>query len=244
MEGHLVGAIAASLTLFTLALIWARGARSADAFQWVLAAGAGMAAFVLGLLAGLHNCDQGTPIRLAVLFGGLTFVSYCFMSPKRLRLLWSVALFFVGISLCYNTANLYHRDLFTGNPKFSSGGYWHSFFTGVYERKPLSPLGMGERSMNSNTVVLADETGKIPEGSVPGMEKERKQSIGSANMEEDGTIILKLRAEGPKGLIGDALLRYPPGHPEYNNILRHLGGLKKGEVKQVPPWPPGNDQKK
>ena len=71
---------------------------------------------------------------------------------------------------------------------------------------------------------------------ISGMEKE-KQSIGSARIEEDGTIVLQLRAEGPTGLNGDALLRYPPGHPDYNNILRHLGGLKKGEIKQVPPWP-------
>jgi len=76
-----------------------------------------------------------------------------------------------------------------------------------------------------------------------GMEKERKRSIGSARMEADGTIVLELRAEGPKGLTGDALLRYPPSHPEYNNILRHLEGLRKGEVKQVPPWPLRNDQK-
>jgi hypothetical protein len=75
-----------------------------------------------------------------------------------------------------------------------------------------------------------------PAGSISGMEKEGKQSIGSARMEEDGTIILELRAEGPKGLTGDALLRYPPGHPEYSDVLRHLGGLKKAEIKQVPPW--------
>jgi tetratricopeptide (TPR) repeat protein len=67
--------------------------------------------------------------------------------------------------------------------------------------------------------------------------KSENDSIGSAIMEDDGTIVLQLRAEGPNGLIGDSLFRYPPTHPEYNNILRHLGGLKKGESKNVPPWP-------
>jgi hypothetical protein len=62
-------------------------------------------------------------------------------------------------------------------------------------------------------------------------------SIGSARMEADGTIVLHLRAEGPDGKIGDALVRYPPGHPQYAEILRHLGGLQKGESKPVPPWP-------
>ncbi len=89
--------------------------------------------------------------------------------------------------------------------------------------------------------VFVDKRGKIIKRSISGMEEEGKQSIGSARMEEDGTIVLELRAEGPRGLTGDALLRYPPGHPEYNNILHHLGGLKKGEVKQVLPWPARNN---
>jgi hypothetical protein len=61
-------------------------------------------------------------------------------------------------------------------------------------------------------------------------------SIGSATMMADGTIVLNLRAEGP-GVLGDARVIYPPSHPEYNNVLAHLGGLKPGEQKQVPPWP-------
>ncbi|MBZ5516641.1 MAG: WG repeat-containing protein [Acidobacteriia bacterium] len=62
-------------------------------------------------------------------------------------------------------------------------------------------------------------------------------SIGSASMEADGTIVLRLRAEGPGGMVGDGLLRYPPDHPRYQEVLRHLGGLRKGETKPVPPWP-------
>jgi hypothetical protein len=62
-------------------------------------------------------------------------------------------------------------------------------------------------------------------------------SIGSATMEENGTIVLQLRAEGPDGKVGDGLLRYAPTHPKYAEVLRHLGGLEKGETKPVPPWP-------
>jgi hypothetical protein len=162
VEGHLVGGVVASLTLLTLALGFKYRWRSANAFRWLLAAGAGMAGFALNLLAGLHHCDQGTPIRLAALFGGLTFVSFCFMSPMRLRLLWSVALLFVGIVLCYHVANLYHRELFTGNPKLSSGRYWHSFFTEIYGRRTIFALGTGGKSMNSNRVIFsAEEAEKI-----------------------------------------------------------------------------------
>lgn len=60
-------------------------------------------------------------------------------------------------------------------------------------------------------------------------------SIGEATMEPDGTIVLHLRAVSPTA-IGDALLRYPPDHPQYKAILDHLGGLAPGEHKPVPPF--------
>lgn len=62
-------------------------------------------------------------------------------------------------------------------------------------------------------------------------------SIGSAYLEADGTLVLILRAEGPGGIRGDSLLRYPPAHARYQDVLRHLGGLNPGEQKPVPPWP-------
>ena len=63
------------------------------------------------------------------------------------------------------------------------------------------------------------------------------RSIGSAQMKPDGTIILQLRAEDGSGRRGDAVLTYPVAHPRYQFILDHLGGIKPGEDKEVPPWP-------
>jgi hypothetical protein len=60
--------------------------------------------------------------------------------------------------------------------------------------------------------------------------------IGMASMKADGTIVLDLRAESPEGDHGLALFEYPPSHPEYGEILDHLGGLQPGESKLVPPW--------
>lgn len=62
------------------------------------------------------------------------------------------------------------------------------------------------------------------------------RTIGTARMEDDGTIVLDLRAEGPGGIEGDAQEIYPPHHKDYAEILRHLGGLQPGETKFVPPW--------
>ena len=70
-------------------------------------------------------------------------------------------------------------------------------------------------------------------------EMEQTQSIGTATMREDRTIVLDLIASGPAGLRGDGRLTYSPSDPDYEDILRHLGGLRPGEVKQVQPW---NDQ--
>jgi len=64
-----------------------------------------------------------------------------------------------------------------------------------------------------------------------------RSSIGIATMTEDGTVILQLRSESPDGSIGEAQLVYPKDHKQYSEILKHLGGLKPGESKSVPPWP-------
>ena len=61
--------------------------------------------------------------------------------------------------------------------------------------------------------------------------------IGSATMTKDGAIILNLRAEAADGTIGDSRFVYPKNHKQYLEILKHLGGLKPGQSKPVPPWP-------
>ncbi|HMU32306.1 MAG TPA: hypothetical protein PKC89_00435 [Pyrinomonadaceae bacterium] len=55
-------------------------------------------------------------------------------------------------------------------------------------------------------------------------------------MSEDGTIVLVLKAVGPNGETGSGRFEYPPSHPQYDSILKHLGGLKPGESKPVPPF--------
>jgi hypothetical protein len=60
--------------------------------------------------------------------------------------------------------------------------------------------------------------------------------IGTARMAPDGTIILDLVARAG-GTVGQGRLSYPPGHTDHAMILRHLGGLRPGEVKPVPPFP-------
>jgi hypothetical protein len=64
----------------------------------------------------------------------------------------------------------------------------------------------------------------------------QQESIGMATMTEDKTIILDLRATGDNGEVGTGRVTYSLSDPQYNDILKHLGGLKIGEKKPVPPW--------
>lgn len=60
--------------------------------------------------------------------------------------------------------------------------------------------------------------------------------IGTARMEPDGTIVLDLMArEG--AMVGQGRVVHPPRHSRYEAILRHLGGQRAGEAKQVPHFP-------
>lgn len=63
-----------------------------------------------------------------------------------------------------------------------------------------------------------------------------QENIGEASMLEDGTIILRLRAEHGH-IIGDALFEYKPGSDFYEAIKKHLDPIAPGDRKLVPPWP-------
>lgn len=63
----------------------------------------------------------------------------------------------------------------------------------------------------------------------------QSEPVGSAKMENDGTIIMDLVARGD-GMLGDARFAYTPEDKEYDEIIEHLGGLEPGEEKTVTAW--------
>lgn len=63
------------------------------------------------------------------------------------------------------------------------------------------------------------------------------ETIGMAQKEADGTIVLTLRAEGADGEVGDAQFRYPPGDKDYDMISRHVGPIPPGGDVPVRPFP-------
>ena len=61
-------------------------------------------------------------------------------------------------------------------------------------------------------------------------------SVGVARMLENGTILVGIRGPGPDGPL-QAVLMVEPGDTNYQQIIDHVGGLKPGETKSIPPWP-------
>jgi hypothetical protein len=60
-------------------------------------------------------------------------------------------------------------------------------------------------------------------------------SIGTAEMSNDGTITLPLRSLWPDP-IAEGELTYAPDDPQYEDIKQHLGGITPGQPKPVKPW--------
>ncbi len=67
-------------------------------------------------------------------------------------------------------------------------------------------------------------------------QKKDVQAIGEAWLETDGTITLHLR-QTADGMPLTATFTYKTDDKDYESVLEHLGGLKPGETKLVPPWP-------
>jgi hypothetical protein len=59
--------------------------------------------------------------------------------------------------------------------------------------------------------------------------------IGTATMSDDRTISLHLRLTSDGKSVDDTLT-YKVSDRPYDNVLRHLGGLHPGEIKQFRPW--------
>jgi hypothetical protein len=87
-------------------------------------------------------------------------------------------------------------------------------------------------SLNSLSI-MGTETKEHPK--TGSNDKPKQQSIGDAWLEKDGTIAMRLRNTAD-GMHLDATFTYNKTDSAYNDVLKHLGGLKPGEIKPVLPW--------
>jgi hypothetical protein len=68
-------------------------------------------------------------------------------------------------------------------------------------------------------------------------EKKPADDVGSAYMEADGTLEMRLRTETDDGTIGEAYLVIAPADPRYAAMVKHLDGIKPGEGRPIKPFP-------
>lgn len=59
------------------------------------------------------------------------------------------------------------------------------------------------------------------------------RSIGEARMLADRTIELELSDEGARDSVGAGTFRYPAAHPQYDEILAHVGPMQPGQRRSV-----------
>jgi hypothetical protein len=58
-------------------------------------------------------------------------------------------------------------------------------------------------------------------------------TIGEARMLADGTLVLDLESGEQRDVIGAGSFRYPTVHPQYEEILAHVGPMQPGQRRPV-----------
>ncbi len=102
----------------------------------------------------------------------------------------------------------------------------------------LTPfLILGCQSQPTSALPAPVTTHAVPEPEKKNAPVTNNGSIGQATMKANGTLVLQLRAEAEDGTVGDAQFEYPKGHEQYDEVIKHVGGLEPGQTKPVPPWP-------
>jgi hypothetical protein len=65
------------------------------------------------------------------------------------------------------------------------------------------------------------------------------ESVGVASMRADGTLEMQLRTVAADGTIGESMLLVGPKDPRHAQMVKHLGGIKPGQGKPIPPFVSG-----
>ena len=68
------------------------------------------------------------------------------------------------------------------------------------------------------------------------LNEEKKESIGSVKMKEDGTLAFMLRAESEDGTIGQSYFEVKKEEEKYEEYLSHVEPIEVGESKAVKRW--------
>ncbi len=84
--------------------------------------------------------------------------------------------------------------------------------------------------LGANEAASADDIKPVPSDARPSM-----PFMGTATMQDDGSLTLHLRQTSSGKEIDDTLT-YKTTDRGYDDVLRHLGGLNPGDIKSFRPW--------
>jgi hypothetical protein len=82
----------------------------------------------------------------------------------------------------------------------------------------------------SSSASFAEDTKPSPSNARPSM-----PFSGTATMQDDGSLTLRLRQTSDGKEINDTLT-YKPTDRGYDSVVRHLGGLEPGDTRNFRPW--------
>jgi hypothetical protein len=63
------------------------------------------------------------------------------------------------------------------------------------------------------------------------------ENVGNAFMKSDGVLEMMLRTVARSGAIGETMMVVEPNDSRYKAMVAHLGGIKPGEARAIPPFP-------
>lgn len=127
------------------------------------------------------------------------------------------------------------RDRVTGT---TTDGAQDAQIHGKFQKDLESPNTAGAKL--TSPAAVADKTNKVDktdklDKAVQSNAPANIPSIGEAWLEKDGSITLNLRGDAT-GAAVHGQFNYKTSDKDFKDVLKHLNGIKPGEIKKVPPW--------
>ncbi len=100
--------------------------------------------------------------------------------------------------------------------------------------KPDADAQERNQQLNSVEILGGHRLAAVP-GKVQLPADKSESPIGVAVLKDKETIVLHLKGKSGS-TTGEAEVEYRPGDLYYEDVFKHIGGIKKGETKLVSPW--------
>lgn len=120
--------------------------------------------------SGMHMCNEGSPPSFVMLATGVVAGIFPWLYSAHPWLIRGLIFITVtmGMFSAKSLASSYHLPSITGNPKYTSGRFWHTAFTGQYPRDHEKMAEIKEIQLRKRTMAESSNRGA---GTIPAPEK-------------------------------------------------------------------------